>query len=154
MVKDLWHLDYEKALCLLPAILESAAVSFNIHLRLNWKVMTTISVMLKIKLHLLHIIWHPKHMLIDEASAPDHISIFWKNKFHYRCHRRCRQLTALVWLPRHDTAEYLGFTTYIVVVEKWECTSDTMCLAKLFLVCHTSYLGTEATEQGFTISYI
>jgi len=47
MVKDLWHWDYEKAPCLLSAILESAAVSFNIHLRLNWET-TIVSAMLKI----------------------------------------------------------------------------------------------------------
>lgn len=75
MVKDLWYWGYEKALCLLNTILESAAVSFNIHLRLNWE-MTPVSAMLKIKLHMLHIIWHPRHTLTDEAPAPDHISIF------------------------------------------------------------------------------
>lgn len=95
-------------------ILESAAVTFNIHLRLNWE-MTTVSAMPKIKLYMLHIIWHPGHMLTDEASAPDRISIFWKIRFYDRCHQRCKQLIALAWLPRHDTAWYPGFTSCIVM---------------------------------------
>lgn len=114
MVKDLWHWGYKKALRLLQAILKSAAVSLNIHLRLNWE-MTTVSVMFRIKGHMLDIIWHPGHLITDEASTPDHISIFWKNMFYDRCYQRCKQLIALTWLPRRDTAWCLGFTSYTVM---------------------------------------
>lgn len=47
----------------------------NIHLRLSWE-MTTVSVMFRTKGHLLGIIWHPGHLITDEASTPDHISVF------------------------------------------------------------------------------
>lgn len=45
------------------AILESVVVSFNIHFSLNWEMVTALA-MLKIKLHMLPIIWDSGHMLI------------------------------------------------------------------------------------------
>lgn len=94
---------------------ESTAALFEIHLRLK-REMTDVSMMLKIKLHVLHIIWHSGHMLISEASPLDHSAVFWRNKFYDRCHQRCKELIALAQLPGHDTSHQLGFSSYVLTI--------------------------------------
>lgn len=80
--------------------------------------MTTVSAMLKIKLHVTYNLalrgydnwwglcsWPHFHFLKKKT----------KNRFYDRCHQRYKELIALAWPPRRDTAWYLGFTSYTVM---------------------------------------
>lgn len=112
---------------------ESAAALFEIHLRLKRVMTTDVSVMLKIKLHVLHIIWHSEHMLISEVSPLDHSAVFWRNKFYDRCHQRCKQLIVLAQLPRHHTSHQQGFSSYVVTTYLILTSQFALLLVKVIL---------------------